>query len=81
MSHRYVRSRTAALVACCPLSNKACLLPNKVVSIFWKARDNEQNLTTSIRLSAEFINDPDMPQLYETQDSETPLSCQPEVGV
>lgn len=33
------------------------------------------------RLSAEFINDPDMPQLYETQDSEAPLSCQPEVGV
>ncbi|MCP1169805.1 hypothetical protein NHG85_14920 [Limimaricola sp. ASW11-118] len=33
------------------------------------------------RLSAEFVNDPEVPQLYEMQDSETPLSCQPQVGV
>ncbi|EYD71060.1 hypothetical protein [Limimaricola hongkongensis] len=33
------------------------------------------------RLSAAFVNDPEVPQLYETQDSDTPLFCQPEAGV
>lgn len=33
------------------------------------------------RIVAEFLNDPAQPQIYETGDSETPLSCQPEVGV
>lgn len=33
------------------------------------------------RLSAEFINDPATPQLYQTDESTAPLSCQPEVGV
>ncbi len=33
------------------------------------------------RLSAEFVNDPATPQLYQTDESDAPLSCQPEVGV
>ena len=33
------------------------------------------------QLSAEFVNDPEVPQLYQTDESDAPLSCLPEVGV
>ncbi|SDE46004.1 hypothetical protein [Limimaricola pyoseonensis] len=33
------------------------------------------------RLRAEFVNDPDAPVLYEVEEAEGPLLCQPEVGV
>ncbi len=41
----------------------------------WRFYDDDSGLR------AQFVNDPGVPQLYELQDSDAPLDCQPDAGV